>query len=179
MEYWKKTKETIHVFDRIIVQYEIQWSAIMLAMIGASALAFSTSSLVAGIISLTAIAVSFPIAIKCYFYYQLLEEALGVGLEIENILFQSDKAACDKYGLTHRLCELSKKPYLEITYFGWTIFIPFVVLSASSLTLSLFYFEIISSLGDILWSLTTILGIALSVMFLLGFLLGIARRRSR
>ena len=148
VEYWKKVKETIHLFDEIIVKYVIQWSAVLLALVGASAVVFSKStlevefSLLAGIVALATILISIPIAIKCYFYYELLEEALKVARDIENVMFDNDvyKDLAKKVGLTLRLTEISTKSKLGITFFGWTIFIPFAFLFLICLTLMLYYF---------------------------------------
>ena len=139
---WKKVKETIHVFDKIVVQYVVQWSAVMLGMIGASAIVYPSSGTIAGTISLTAIVVSIPIGLKCFFYYQLLEESLLVALEMEKLIFKDE---VEILGLTHRLEAISRRPYMEMTFFGWTIFLPFLILTASSSTLSLFYFDIIQT----------------------------------
>jgi hypothetical protein len=171
--YWKKVKETIHLFDKIIVQYVVQWSAVLLAMIGASVLAFSASNLAAGVISITAILVSFPIAVKCFFYYELLEEALRLGLEIEKLIFKGEE---NKFGLTHRLCKISTRTYLEITFFGWTIFLPFVILAISSLTLSVFYLAVITTLRDIFLFLFSLLGSVALTILLIGFFLRFRNR---
>lgn len=142
IEYWKKVKETIHLFDDIIVKYEIQWSAILLAIAGASAAVYSStntivdSSLLAGIVALTAFLISIPILIKCWFYYELLEEALRVAKNVENAIFNAN---ADKIGLTHKLTQISTKRLLGITFFGWTILVPFIFLSLMSLTLMVYY----------------------------------------
>ena len=148
VEYWKKVKETIHLFDEIIVKYVIQWSAVLLALVGASAVVFSSStpevdfSLLAGIVALAAILISIPIAIKCYFYYELLEEALKVAKDLERVMFDNDvyKDLAKKVGLTLRLTEISTRSKFGITFFGWTIFIPFVFLFMICLALMLYYF---------------------------------------
>lgn len=148
VEYWKKVKETIHLFDEIIVKYVIQWSAILLALIGASAFVFSSStpevdfSLLAGIVAFATILISIPIAIKCLFYYELLEEGLKVAKYIEEIMFHNDvyKDLAKKIGLTIRLTEISTRKKLGITFFGWTIFIPFVLLFVICLVLMVYYF---------------------------------------
>lgn len=168
LSYWKKVKETIHLFDKIIVQYVIQWSAVLLGMIGASVIIFPQSSLLAGMISLTAILVSLPIAMKCFFYYELLEEALCLGLEIEKLIFKGEE---NKFGLTHRLCNISTRKYLEITFFGWTIFLPFVILAALSLTLAFFYFNLITTPMNSILFLFALLGGIAFVILLLGFFL--------
>lgn len=139
--YWKKVKETIHVFDKIIVQYVVQWSAVLLGIIAASVVVFPTSNLIAGIISLTAIGVSLPIGLKCFFYCKMLEEALSVGLELEKLIFKGDEG---RFGLSHRLCKISTKKYFGITFFKWTIFLPFVILAILSSILALFYFNVIT-----------------------------------
>ena len=171
LEYWKKVKDTIHLFDRIIVQYVVQWSAILLGMIGASVLVFSTSHLTAGVISLAAILVAFPIAIKCYFYYELLEEALSVGIDIEKLIFKTEPER-QRFGLTHRLCSISTRQYLGITFFGWTIFLPFAILGLLSLTLSVFYFDMITTMKDIVLFLFGVLGAMFLVVLFLGFVSG-------
>lgn len=167
LTYWKKVKETIHVFDKIVVQYVVQWSAVMLGMIGAGALIYPTSSLIAGTISLTAIVVSIPIGVKCYFYYQLLEESLLVAIEMEKLIFKDE---ANRFGITHRLRVTSTRKYLDMTFFGWTIFLPFVILAASSSTLSLFYFHIIQTPSEILLWLFGILGFLMVGIFFLGFI---------
>ena len=147
IEYWKKVKETIHLFDEIIVKYVIQWSAILLAIIGASTLVFSSSttevdySLLAAMVSLSAILISIPIAVKCYFYYELLEEALRVAEDVENVIFGRVRSHEPDIRLTHRLTAISTRKKLGITFFGWTIFIPFAFLFAISLTLMVYYFS--------------------------------------
>jgi len=144
IEYWKKVKETIHLFDEIIVKYVIQWSAVLLAIVGASTLVFSNStpevdfSFLAGMITLTAILISIPIAVKCYFYYELLEEALNVAKDVESIIFGTH--TCD-IRLTHRLTRISTKERLGIKYFAWTILIPFALLFVISFGLMLYYFS--------------------------------------
>ena len=149
VEYWKKVKETIHLFDGIIVKYVIQWSAILLALVGASAVVFSSStqevdfSLLAGIVAFATILISIPIAIKCWFYYELLEEALKVAEGIEKIMFHNDVYGnlAEELGLTLRLTKISTKRKLRITIFGWTILIPFVFLFGMCLGLMLYYFN--------------------------------------
>lgn len=149
VEYWKKVKETIHLFDGIIVKYVIQWSAILLALVGASAVVFSSStaevdfSLLAGIIAFATFLISIPIAIKCWFYYELLEEALKVAEDIEKIMFHNDvhKNLAEELGLTLRLTKISTKRKLGIPIFGWTILIPFVLLFVICLALMLIYFN--------------------------------------
>ena len=148
VEYWKKVKETIHLFDEIIVKYVIQWAAILLAIVGGSALVFGNStpeidfSLLAGIVALSATLISIPIAIKCWFYYQLLEEALRVAEDIEEVMFNNDEDTnlAKKLGLTLRLTKISTKQVLGIKFFGWTILAPFAFLFAISLLLMLYYF---------------------------------------
>ena len=174
LTYWKKVKDTIHLFDKIIVQYVVQWSAVLLGIIGASVLVASQpnlvpsqSNVIAGLISLTAILVSIPIAIKCFFYYELLEEALCLGKEIEKMIFKGDES---KYGLTHRLCSISTRTYLGITFFGWTIFLPFLILAALSLTLASFYFGVITTSTNIVLFLFGLLGTMAVVILLVGFL---------
>lgn len=166
IEYWKKTKETIHLFDEIIVKYVIQWSAVLLAMVGASTLIFAQTKvieeagttvvfeygLIAGIIAITAIFVSIPIAIKCWFYYELLEEALRVAEDIEVVLFE-DKKLAKSLGLTHRLMLISTKKLWGTTFFGWTIFLPFIFLMVASSTLTLFYFNVIATPFEIAFSI--------------------------
>ena len=160
VEYWKKVKETIHLFDDIIVKYAIQWSAFLLAIVGASTIVYQgttqelNSGFLAGIISLTAMLISIPIAFKCWFYYELLEEALRVAKDIERIMFlnENDNLA-NRVGLTLRLTSISTKPRLKIgTYFGWTIFLPFAFLFIISLGLMLFYFnEAMTNALMLLW----------------------------
>jgi len=153
IEYWKKVKETIHLFDEIIVKYIIQWSAILLAIVGASAVVFSNSSpkvdfsLLAGIVALTAFLISIPILIKCWFYYELLEEALRVGEDVEDAMF---KNTADKIGLTHRLTHISTRRRLGITFFGWTILVPFIFLSVMSLTLMAYYLNHFFQAGTVM-----------------------------
>lgn len=167
LRYWRKVKETIHVFDGIIVRYVVQWSAVLLGMIGASAVVYPDSSVISGLISLTTIVVSFPIAIKCYFYYELLEEALSLGLDIEKLIFKGEE---ETFGLTHRLCAVSTRKYLGMTFFGWVIFLPFVILFDLSLTLALFYFSVVKTPLEITLTLFAILGCTAFVLFGLGFL---------
>jgi hypothetical protein len=141
LAYWGKVKETIHAFDEIVVRYVIQWSAILLGMIGASVVVLPRSNLVAGVISCGAIVVSIPIAIKCYFYYELLEEALSLGMDVEKLIFKSDKLASE-LGLTCRLCAISTRKFAGITFYGWTMFLIFGCFAAISSALSLVYFFI-------------------------------------
>ena len=149
IEYWKKVKETIHLFDGIIVKYVIQWSAILLAIVGGSAVVFSNSSpeldlsLIAGIVALSAIFICIPIAIKCFFYYELLEEALDVAQDIEKLMFDNfvDKNLANRVGLTHRLARISTERRLGITFFAWTICLPWVVVIVTSLVLASYYFS--------------------------------------
>ncbi len=143
IEYWKKVKDTIHVFDKIVVQYVVQWSAVMLGMIGASALIYPSSGLIAGTVSLAAIVVSIPIGTKCYFYYQLLEEGLNVAIEMEKLIFVDgdDLADFKNFGLTYRLGLKSRSRHGEMTFYGLTIFLPFIILATSSMTLSFLYFQ--------------------------------------
>ena len=166
IEYWKKTKETIHLFDEIIVKYVIQWSAVLLAMVGASTLIFAQTKLIeeasttvvseygliAGIIAITAILVSIPIAIKCWFYYELLEEALRLAEDIEVMIFEDEELA-KSLGLTHRLVLISTKKLWGTTFFGWTIFLPFIFLMVASSTLTLFYFNVIATPFEIVFSI--------------------------
>lgn len=172
LAYWRKVKETIHLFDKIIVQYVIQWSAVLLGIIGASVLAFSQSRTIAGVISLTAILVSLPIALKCFFYYELLEEALSLGKEIEKQIFRGRES---EFGLTHRLCSISTRRYLEMTFFGWTIFIPFAILAVSSLTLALFYFDLVTTPKDIVLVLFALLGGVGLAVLLINFFMKFAK----
>lgn len=172
VEYWKKVKETIHLFDNIIVRYVVQWSNILLVMIGASVLiitqaqSFAMSGLIAGTISLAACIVAFPIAMKCYFYYELLEEALLVGLEIEKLIFKDERRVAE-LGLTHRLTQISTRRIWGVTFFGWSIFLPFVFLAFLSLTLALFFLNVIKTPQEItLWLLTAPTAIVV-VIFLL------------
>lgn len=174
--YWKKVKETIHLFDGIIVRYVVQWSAVILGMIGASALVFPTSNSIAGLISLTAIIISVPIGVKCYFYYELLEEALSLGLKIEKLIFKGEEC---ELGLTHRLCAISTRKYLGITFFGWSIFLPFMILCVSSLTLALFYFKIVTTPVEIVLSLFAVLGGVAFVIFLVGLFVGLRREERK
>lgn len=147
VEYWKKVKETIHLFDGIIVKYVIQWCAILLALVGASAVVFSSStaevdfSLLAGIIAFATFLISIPIAIKCWFYYELLEEALRVAEDVEKIMFHSDvhKNLAKELGLTLRLTKISTERKLGIRIFGWTIIIPFALLFVICIVLVLIY----------------------------------------
>ncbi|MDH5483390.1 MAG: hypothetical protein OEY22_11040 [Candidatus Bathyarchaeota archaeon] len=154
IEYWKKVKETIHLFDGIIVRYVVQWSNVLLVMVGASVVVFSqaqTYSMIAGGIALAACIIAFPIAIKCYFYYELLEEALKVGLEIEKLIFQDNNRA-NQLGLTHRLTNISTRKTYGMTFFGWSIFLPFAFLAFLSLTLALVFFGAITTLLEfLLW----------------------------
>lgn len=173
IEYWKKVKETIHVFDRIVVQYIVQWSAVMLGMIGASAVVYPSSSLIAGTLTLTAIFVSIPIGVKCFFYYQLLERALLVAEEMETLMFKKGDNDEDlkKFGLTYRLGNLPRRRYEEITFFGWTIFLPFVILAASSITLSLVYFHTIETPGQVVQYLFGVTGVLVVAIFFINFAL--------
>jgi len=139
LTYWRKVKETIHVFDDIIVRYVVQWSAVLLGMIGASVVVLPSSNLVAGAISLGALAISFPIAINLHFYYELLEEALCLGMDIEKLMFKDDKLASE-LGLTCRLCDISTRKFGGITFFGWTMFLIVGSFAAISLILSFVYF---------------------------------------
>ena len=141
LTYWRKVKETIHVFDDIIVRYVVQWSAVLLGMIGASVVVLPTSNLVAGAISLGALVVSFPIAINLYFYYELLEEALRIGIDVEKLIFKDEELASE-LGLTCRLFAVSAREYGGITFFGWTMFLIVGSFAAISLILSLVYFFI-------------------------------------
>lgn len=139
--YWRKVKETIHVFDEIIIRYVVQWSAVLLGMIGASAVVLPESNVVAGLISCGAIVVACPIAIQCYFYYELLEEALRLGMDVEKLVFKDDKLASE-LGLTCRLCAISTRKFGGITFFGWAIFLIFGSFAGISFILSLVYFFI-------------------------------------
>lgn len=155
IEYWKKVKETIHLFDEIIVKYVIQWSAILLAIVGGSAVVFSNSSpevdfsLLAGIVALTAFLISIPILVKCWFYYELLEEALHLAEDVEIVMFKNKELA-DKIGLTHRLCKISTRRWVGTTFFGWTIFMPFIFLLVISVTLMLYYFDWVTTPIDVI-----------------------------
>lgn len=141
LTYWKKVKETIHVFDEIIVRYVVQWSAVLLGMIGASVVVLPASSLIAGTISCGAIIVSIPIAINCYFYYELIEETLRLGMDIEKLIFKDDKLASE-LGLTCRLCAISTRTFGGIPFFGWTMFLIFGSFATISSILSWVYFFI-------------------------------------
>jgi len=158
LTYWKKVKETIHLFDNIIVLHTAQWSSLVMAMIGASAITFASSNLVAGILALAALTAALLGLWKVRFYYELLEEALKVGEDVEKLIFKSEEVR-NKFGLTHRLTKTSTKPFFGIIFFGWSIFLPFIVLAALSSILALFYFQVILTLDTILWfgAITTII----------------------
>lgn len=166
LTYWKKVKETIHLFDNIIVRYVVQWSNILLIMIGASVLAYPTSNLIAGTFSLAAAIVSVPIAIKCKFYYELLEEALHLGIDVEKLIFEGDES--QKLGLTYRLSKISTRPIAGTTFFAWSIFLPFVVIFILSLTLAAFYFTLITAPLQIVACLVGGTSVALFLFFLVG-----------
>ena len=166
LTYWKKVKETIHLFDNIIVRYVVQWSNILLIMIGASALAYPTSNLIAGTFSLAAAIVSVPIAIKCKFYYELLEEALSLGIDVEKLIFKGDES--QKLGLTYRLTSISTRTIAGSTFFAWSIYLPFVVIFILSLTLAAFYFTLITTPLQIAACLVGGTSVALFLFFLVG-----------
>jgi len=148
LTYWRKVKETIHMFDDIIVRYTVQWTNILLVMIGASAIAYSFSNLIAGTLASAAFIAAILGLWKVYFYYELLEEALNVGIDVEKLIFKGEE---HNFGLTHRLTSISKRPIFGLIFFGWSIFLPFIVLAALSSILALFYFKIIITLEAILW----------------------------
>lgn len=148
LTYWRKVKETIHLFDDIIVRHTAQWSNILLVMIGASAVAYSFSNFVAGTLASAAAIAAILGLWKCYFYYELLEEALRVGIDVEKLIFKGEE---NEFGLTHRLTNISTRTFFGLIFFGWSVFLPFVVLAALSSTLALIYFKIIITLDAILW----------------------------
>lgn len=150
----------------------------MLGMIGASALIYPSSGLIAGTVSLTAIVVSIPIGTKCYFYYQLLEEGLEVATEMEKLIFVSGNSLADfkNFGLTYRLGSVSRRKYGEITFYGWTIFLPFVILAASSTTLSFLYFQVIKTPLEVVELLFGSIGILMLVIFFIEFIARFSNR---
>ena len=132
-------------------------------MIGASALAYSVDKLIAGSLSSAAFIAALLGLWKVYFYYELLEEALNVGEDVEKLIFKSEEL---KFALTHRLKSVSTRKFLGLVFFGWSIFLPFVVLAVLSLILTAFYFEQIITLEFVPW-----LGmITMGTLFLLLFL---------
>ena len=151
LTYWRKVKETIHLFDEIIVRHTAQWSNILLVMIGASAVAYSFSDLVAALLASGATIASILGLWKCYFYFELLEEALRVGVDIEKLIFKGEER---EFGLTHRLKSISTRQFLGLIFFGWSIFLPFIVLAVLSSALAAIYFKVIITLDVIPWIIT-------------------------
>jgi len=154
----------------------------LLAIIGASGVVYSNCigaggevyydfRLIAGIISLAAILVSFPIGVKCYFYYELLETALLVGLEVEKLIFKdAGNGSEDTFGLTHRLYKISTKKFLSITFFGWTIFLPFIILAEVSLGLAVFYFDLIKTFTVGILTTFGLIGLGVILVLIIGYL---------
>jgi hypothetical protein len=123
IEYWKKVKETIHVFDIMVARYIIQGFTLLGAPLSISAFVTNSSPFAALILAAVAVFAVFPIATQAWFYTKLLSESIDVAKLLETSMFQDSS---EEYGLTIRLTRISQTQMP----FRYIVILPFLCIGA-------------------------------------------------